>query len=40
MIMGIVRKVAQDFRIYDNFWIKNMIKVSCIYDDLLICYRP
>jgi hypothetical protein len=30
-IKGIVRLVAQDFRIYDNFWIKNMIKVSCNY---------
>ena len=25
---------------YDNFWIKTMIKVSCNYDDLLIFYQP
>ena len=39
-IKGIVLEVAQDFRIYDNYWIKNMIKVSCNYDDLSIFYRP
>ena len=32
--------MAQDFHIYDNFWIKTMIKVSCTnYDDLLIFYQ-
>ena len=38
-IKGIVRQVAQDFHIYDNFWIKTMIKLSYNHDDLLIFYR-